>query len=100
MIKATNWLNHVELDWDAPIWAPMSQELARDNTVIHCEERGHGLSKGQVADVSFGAFVRDLETAVDAAEIARLPLLGFSQSCAVPIPDAVRHPERVSCRIL
>ena len=30
LLKAANWLNHLELDWDAPIWAPMFRELASD----------------------------------------------------------------------
>jgi pimeloyl-ACP methyl ester carboxylesterase len=100
LVKAANWLNHLELDWDAPIWAPMFRELARDHTFFRYDERGNGLSEGQVADISFDAFVRDLETVVDAAGIERFPLLGLSQGCAVAIEYAVRHPERVSHLIL
>ncbi len=100
LVKAANWLNHLELDWDAPIWAPMFRELARNHTFFRYDERGNGLSEGQVADISFDAFVRDLETVVDAAGIGRFPLLGLSQGCAVAIEYAVRHPERVSHLIL
>lgn len=100
LVKAANWLNHLELDWDAPIWAPMFQELARDHTFVRYDERGNGMSEGQVDDISFDAFVRDLETVVDAAGIDRFPLLGLSQGCAVAIAYAVRHPERVSHLIL
>lgn len=100
LVKAANWLNHLELDWDAPIWAPMFQELARDHCFIRYDERGNGMSEGQVADISFDAFVRDLETVVDAAGIDRFPLLGLSQGCAVAIEYTVRHPERVSHLIL
>lgn len=100
LVKAANWLNHLELDWDAPIWAPMFQELARDHMFVRYDERGNGMSEGNVADISFDAFVRDLETVVDAAGIDRFPLLGLSQGCAVAIEYAVRHPERVSHLIL
>lgn len=100
LVKAANWLNHLELDWDAPIWAPMFQELARDHTFVRYDERGNGMSEGEVDDISFDAFVRDLETVVDAAGIDRFPLLGLSQGCAVAIAYAVRHPERVSHLIL
>jgi len=37
---------------------------------------------------------------VDAAGVARFPLLGISQGCAVSVAYAVRHPERVSHLIL
>lgn len=100
LVKAANWLNHLELDWQAPIWAPMFQELARDHTFIRYDERGNGLSDGEVDDISFDAFVHDLETVVDAAGIDRFPLLGLSQGCAVAVEYAVRHPERVSHLIL
>ena len=46
------------------------------------------------------AWVRDLETVVDAAGIERFPLLGISQGCAVSVAYAVRHPERVSHLVL
>ena len=100
LVKAANWLNHLELDWHAPIWAPLFQELARDHCFIRYDERGNGLSGGNADDISFEAFVRDLETVVDAAGIDRFPLLGLSQGCAVAIEYASRHPERVSHLIL
>ena len=100
LVKAANWLNHLELDWHAPIWAPMFQELARDHCFIRYDERGNGMSQGQAADISFEAFVQDLETVADAAGVDRFPLLGLSQGCAVAIEYAVRHPDRVSHLVL
>ena len=100
LVKAANWLNHLELDWDAPIWAPLFRELARDHCFIRYDERGNGLSDWEVADLSFTAFVSDLEAVVDAAGLERFPLIGISQGCAVAIDYAVHHPERVSHLIL
>ena len=51
-------------------------------------------------EVSFEAFVRDLEAVVDAAGLDRFALLGISQGCAVSIAYATRHPERVTRLIL
>jgi pimeloyl-ACP methyl ester carboxylesterase len=53
-----------------------------------------------VDEISFDAFVSDLEAVVDAAGLTRFALLGISQGCAVSIAYAVRHPERVSHLIL
>ncbi|MEL6543173.1 MAG: alpha/beta fold hydrolase [Myxococcota bacterium] len=100
IIKAANWLSHLELDWDAPIWSPLFRELARDHHFIRYDERGNGLSDWEVDDLSFEAFVRDLETVVDATEVDRFALLGISQGAAVSIEYAARHPERVSHLIL
>lgn len=100
IVKAANWLNHLELDWYSPIWAPLFRELARDYRFIRYDERGNGLSDWQVADLSFDAFVRDLETVIDATTSGPVPLLGISQGCAVAIEYAARHPQRVSHLIL
>jgi pimeloyl-ACP methyl ester carboxylesterase len=58
------------------------------------------LADWDVEDVSFNAWVHDLETVVDAAELPRFALMGVSQGAAVAIAYAVRHPERVSHLIL
>jgi len=53
-----------------------------------------------VDEITFDAFVRDLEAVVDAAGFERFDLLGISQGCAVSIAYAVRHPERVNRLVL
>jgi pimeloyl-ACP methyl ester carboxylesterase/DNA-binding SARP family transcriptional activator len=100
IVKTANWLTHLELDWDAPIWSPLFRELARDHQVIRYDERGNGLSDWNVEDLSFEAFVTDLETVVDAIELETFALLGISQGAAVSIEYAVRHPQRVSRLVL
>ncbi|WP_108816583.1 alpha/beta hydrolase [Loktanella sp. Alg231-35] len=100
LVKAANWLNHLELDWNSPIWGPTFAACANERTFIRYDERGNGLSDWNVNDIGFEAFVRDLETVVDALGLERFPLLGISQGCAVSIEYAVRHPERVSGLIL
>jgi pimeloyl-ACP methyl ester carboxylesterase len=62
--------------------------------------RGNGLSDRTVDEISFDAFVSDLEAVVDAAGLTRFALFGISQGGAVSIAYAVRHPERVSHLIL
>ena len=100
LVKAANWLSHLELDWDAPIWSPLFRELARDHLFVRYDERGNGLSDWDVNEISFHAFVTDLETVTDARGLERFALLGISQGAAVSIEYAVRHPERVSHLIL
>lgn len=100
LLKAANWLTHVEHDWQSPIWAPMYRRLAEVARVVRYDGRGNGLSDREVADISFAGFERDLETVVDAAGLDRFALLGISQGGATAIAYAVRHPERVSHLIL
>jgi pimeloyl-ACP methyl ester carboxylesterase/predicted ATPase/DNA-binding SARP family transcriptional activator/tRNA A-37 threonylcarbamoyl transferase component Bud32 len=100
LVKVANWLSHLEYDWQSPIWSHWLSGLAQDRQLIRYDERGCGLSDWDVADMSFAAWVRDLETVVDAVGIERFPLLGISQGAAIAIAYAVRHPERVSHLIL
>jgi pimeloyl-ACP methyl ester carboxylesterase len=100
LLKAANWLNHLEFDWDSPIWGRSFAAMARARTFIRYDERGSGLSDWDVADLSFEAFVEDLEAVADKLGLERFPLLGISQGAAVSIEYAVRHPERVSGLVL
>jgi len=100
LLKTANWLNHLEYDWDSPIWRHVFRRLARNQRLVRYDARGNGLSDWDVEDISFDAFVRDLESVVDAAGLDRFPLLGISQGCAISIAYAIRHPERVTRLVL
>ena len=100
LVKAANWLNHVEYDWESPIWSHLLHDLAAEHRLIRYDARGNGLSDWEVADISFDAAVQDLETVVDAVGLKQFSLLGISQGCAVSVAYAVRNPERVTHLIL
>jgi class 3 adenylate cyclase/pimeloyl-ACP methyl ester carboxylesterase len=100
LVKAGNWMNHLEYDWESPIWAHFFRGLSREHTLIRYDARGNGMSDWDVDRLSLDAWVSDLETVVDAAGIERFPLLGISQGGAVAVTYAVRRPERVSHLIL
>ena len=100
LVKTANWLNHLEFDWESPLWRPFLDALTARHRLLRYDERGNGLSDWDVEDISFEAMVRDLETVVDEAGLERFALLGMSQGCPVSIAYAVRHPERVSRLVL
>ena len=50
------------------------------------------MSERDVADMSFDAWVHDLESIVDAARLDTFALWGISGAPAVAIAYAVRHP--------
>ena len=100
LVKTANWMNHLEYDWESPIWHHLLEGLARNHTLVRYDARGNGLSDWDVDELSLETWVNDLETVVDTLGIERFPLLGVSQGCAISIAYAVRHPERVSHLIL
>ena len=100
LVKTANWMNHLEYDWESPIWHHFLEGLARNHTLARYDARGNGLSDWDVDELSLDAWASDLGTVVDTLGIERFPLLGVSQGCAISIAYAVRHPERVSRLIL
>ena len=100
LVKASNWLTHLDFEWDSPIWRHWYAELSRHHRLVRYDERGNGMSQRDVDDVSFATWVRDLETVVDAAGLDRFPLLGISRGGSIAIAYAVKHPERVTHLVL
>jgi DNA-binding SARP family transcriptional activator/pimeloyl-ACP methyl ester carboxylesterase len=98
LVKASNWLTHLDYDWASPVWAHWWSSLSEDHTLVRYDERGCGLSDWDVEAASFSldAWVADLETVVDTLGLARFPLLGISQGGPIAVTYAARHPERVS----
>ena len=95
IVKTANWLNHIEYDWDSPLWRHWLAELTRGRSLVRYDERGNGLSDWDTPELSLDAFVDDLAAVVDALDLGSLDLLGISQGAAVALAYAVRNPERV-----
>ena len=101
LVKAANWLTHLEYEWESPIWRHWIRFFSDHFRFLRYDERGCGMTDWDVGDLSFERWVEDLEDVVDAAGIQEpFALLGISQGAAVCIAYAVRHPERVSGLVL
>jgi pimeloyl-ACP methyl ester carboxylesterase/DNA-binding winged helix-turn-helix (wHTH) protein len=100
LVKTANWLSHLEYDWQSPVWKHLLHALAANHRLVRYDARGNGLSDWEVDEISFDAFVRDLESVVEATGLPRFALMGISQGCAVSVAYAVRHSERVSHLVL
>lgn len=100
LVKTANWLNHLEFDWEGPVFRHLFAALTERNTLLRYDSRGNGLSDWNVENLTLDALVNDLKAVVDAAGIDRFPLFGMSQGCAVSVEFAVRWPERVSKLVL
>ena len=100
LVKTANWLNHLEFDWVSPIWRHWIVELLRGHRLVRYDARGNGLSDWDAPNLSFDAFVDDLEAVVDEAGLDRFDLLGISQGAAVAIAYSLRHPGRIRRMVL
>jgi DNA-binding winged helix-turn-helix (wHTH) protein/pimeloyl-ACP methyl ester carboxylesterase len=100
LVKASNWLTHLDFEWGSPIWRHWYGELSRHHRLVRYDERGNGMSQRDVDHGTFDLWVHDLETVVDAAGLDRFPLLGISRGGSLAIAYAVKHPERVTHLVL
>ena len=95
LVKAANWLNHMEFDWNSPVWRHWLHEFTRGHCYVRYDERATGMSDWDTPEISFDAFVDDLESVVDCLGLETFDLFGISQGAAVALAFAVRHPHRV-----
>ncbi|WP_170384132.1 alpha/beta fold hydrolase [Ruegeria atlantica] len=100
LIKAANWLSHLEFDWDSPIWRHLFQLLSRGSTFVRYDARGNGLSDWNVSDHSLERQLEDFEAVVDAAKFDKFSLIGLSQGSIRSVAYAARYPDRVDKLIL
>jgi pimeloyl-ACP methyl ester carboxylesterase len=100
LLRTGNWLSHLEFEWETPIFRPLLRDLSRNFELITYDGRGTGLSDRDVVEFSLDTMVEDMEVVADANGLTRFAILAYSQSCAVSIAYAARHPERVSHMVL
>jgi pimeloyl-ACP methyl ester carboxylesterase/DNA-binding CsgD family transcriptional regulator len=94
------FVRHIELDWDSPVWRPWLLFLTRRHTLVRYDFRGCGLSDRDGVEFSHRRHVEDLEAVVDAAGLKRCVLFGMAGGGAKAASYTVRHPDRVSHLVL
>jgi pimeloyl-ACP methyl ester carboxylesterase len=100
VLKAPNYLNHIEYEWTSPFWGPFLAEFARENRLVRFDQRSNGLSDWEPQNISIESMIEDMEAVVEAAGLKRFALFGISQGSAFSVRYALKHPEQVSCLIL
>ena len=101
VVKAANWLTHLEYEWQSPVWKHWLEFFSAHSRFIRYDERGCGMSEWQAGALSVDQWSADLEAVIDAAKpTAPVTLLGISQGAPACIRYAQRFPERVERMIL
>jgi class 3 adenylate cyclase/pimeloyl-ACP methyl ester carboxylesterase len=101
LVKAGNWMTHLDFERQSPVWRHWVRELSRGHTLIRYDERGCGLSDRQFDGTpTLDTFVDDLAAVIHAAGIQRFALLGVSGGGPIAIEYAVRHPDGVTQLVL
>src|SRR5688572_22936295 len=67
LIKASNWLTHLEYEWESPVWRHWMRFLSGNFRFVRYDERGCGMTEWNVGDLSFERRIADLEAVVEAS---------------------------------
>jgi DNA-binding winged helix-turn-helix (wHTH) protein/pimeloyl-ACP methyl ester carboxylesterase len=100
IMRVGSWFNHLEYDWDGPVWGHMMKWLASEYELLRYDMRGIGLSGSDMQDGSFESSINDIAAVVDAANLDKFVMYGQSDGVAMSIAYAVKYPERVSKLVL
>ena len=101
LVKAANWLSHLEYDLESPIWRHWARFFGNHFRFVRYDERGCGMTGGDPRGLNLEHWLGDLEAVVEAAGIEQpFALLGISQGAAACVAYAVKHPQRVSKLVL
>jgi len=101
LVKAANWLTHLEYETRSPVWRHWLEFLSQHFRLVRYDERGCGMSGWQPKTLTLEQWVADLGAVIDAAQPdGRVILLGISQGAAACVQYAIEHPERVAALVL
>lgn len=102
VVKAANWLTHLEYEWESPVWKHWIEFFSQHWRFVRYDERGCGMSEWKPPGVlTLERWAGDLETVIDCARPSEpVTLLGISQGAIACVWYAARNPERVRRMIL
>ena len=92
LVKAANWLSHLEYDLESPIWRHWYRFFGQHYRLLRYDERGCGMTGGDARGLTLDHWLGDLREP--------FALMGVSQGAAACIAYAVKHPQRVSRLLL
>jgi pimeloyl-ACP methyl ester carboxylesterase/DNA-binding CsgD family transcriptional regulator len=97
VVKAANWLTHLEYEWESPVWKHWIEFFSQRWRFVRYDERGCGMSEWKSPGVlTLERWAGDLETVIDCARPGEpLTLVGISQGAMACLWYAARYPERV-----
>jgi pimeloyl-ACP methyl ester carboxylesterase/DNA-binding CsgD family transcriptional regulator len=102
VVKAANWLTHLEYEWESPVWKHWMEFFSQHWRFVRYDERGCGMSEWtSPGTLTLDRWAADLETVIECAHPGEpLTLLGISQGAMACLWYAARYPERVRRMIL
>jgi pimeloyl-ACP methyl ester carboxylesterase/class 3 adenylate cyclase len=93
-------VSHLEFPWEHPPYRRFMSRLASFARVTVYDKRGMGLSDPLDAAAGFDQHLDDLAAVIDAAQVTRPVVMGWSDGAAVAALFAAHHPGEVESLVL
>lgn len=100
LVVVAGFANHVELQWESPLFTRFARGLAGFLRVILFDRRGTGLSDRVEGAPALEERMEDVLAVMDAAGSERAVLLGISEGAPMSVLFAATYPERTSALVL
>ena len=100
MVLVLGFATHLELQWEAPVFARFFERISSFSRLILFDKRGTGLSDPVAEVPTLEQRVDDVRAVMDAAGSERAALFGISEGGPMCVLFAATHPERATALVL
>jgi DNA-binding SARP family transcriptional activator/pimeloyl-ACP methyl ester carboxylesterase len=100
LLMIPGWISHLELDWEEPYWVRWCERMTAFATLIRFDKRGTGLSDRPAGIQPLEERMEDARAVLDAVDVGRVHVLGWSEGGPLAMLLAATHPERVLSLVL
>ena len=100
LVLVLGFATHLELLWEAPVFARFFERISSFSRLILFDKRGTGLSDPVSEVPTLEQRVDDVRAVMDAAASERAALFGISEGAPMSALLAATHPERVTALVL
>jgi pimeloyl-ACP methyl ester carboxylesterase/DNA-binding CsgD family transcriptional regulator len=100
LLVVPGWLTHLELGWAIPAERMFYGSLSSGRTLVRYDRPGCGMSDPYDGPRTMALELATIAAVVEALDITRCDVLGWSLGAAVAVQWAAQHPETVSRLVL
>ncbi len=100
LVYVPGWVSHLEIELENGLSRRFYEALASFTRLIRFDKRGTGLSDRAMESMSLDQRMDDIRAVMDAAQVPRASIFGYSEGGTLAAIFAAKHPERVDKLIL
>src|SRR3954451_22688193 len=94
LVYVPGWVSHLELEMENGLSRRFYEALGSFTRLVRFDKRGTGMSDRVMVPMSMDERIDDIRAVLDAAQVERASLLGFSEGGTMAAVVAAGHPGR------